>query len=180
MRHLLCFPILQARAEKWQLGGPGRPDPEHAALPGSQRRVAGTRGAAGEPPLTQSRRPSGPPAPSHRPHCGQLAARCGVARGSAAAPGTRQRRPCTRSRRSATLLERTGAEMRAQGRGQAEHTPSTPRPLSRVLLTPGRMATGPATPVTPAPATARVPEPTPPAAPPPGPGRTAGLGARRQ
>ncbi len=113
LRHLLCFPKLQARAEKWQLGGPGRPDPEHAVLPGSQRRVAGTRGAAGEPPLTQSRRPSGPPAPSHRPHCGQLAARRGVARGPAAAPGTRQRRPCTRGRRSATLLERTGAEMRA-------------------------------------------------------------------
>lgn len=137
------------------------------------------RGAAFNPEQEAERPACAQPPPALRPAGGQARGGAGP-RGPVAAPGTRQRRPCTRGRRSATLLERTGAEVRAQGRGQAEHAPSTPRPLSRVLLTPGRMATGPATPVTPAPATARVPEPTPPAAPPPGPGRTAGLGARRQ
>lgn len=58
--------------------------------------------------------------------------------------------------------------------GGGERAPSTPRPLSRVPLTPGRTAPGPASAVTPAPAAAQVPEPTPSAAPPPGPARTAG------
>lgn len=75
--HLLGFPKLQAcaRSAGWVAPGGGARLP--VAQPRSQRGAAGTRCAAGEPPLTPGRRPS---APSPRRRRGQQAARRGVAR----------------------------------------------------------------------------------------------------
>lgn len=150
-------------AGKRQLGsGPGRPGPGHAARPGSQRGEAGTGGAARAPPLPLGGRPGGPAAPSHRLRGGQLAGGAG-ARGQVSAPGDAPEAPV-----------RPGSTGSPRCWGGGERAPSTPRPLSRVPLKPGRTAPGPASAVTPAPAAAQVPEPTPSAAPPPGPARTAG------
>lgn len=110
-----------------------------------------------------------------RPGCAQPSPAPQPAGGQARGPGTRCRRRPVRSRQGDGCPGLRRRRSRSPGRGQGERAPSTPRPLSRVLLTPG--CPGPAIPVTSAPAATWVPEPTLLAAPPPGPGQPAQLGA---
>lgn len=153
LRHLLGFPKLQARAGKGQLAAHdawagGTRSSRRSARQSARSRWHSRRGRGAAFNSGQAaKRPGGAqPSRAPRPAGGQARGGAGP-RGQVAAPETRCRRLVrpgwTKRSRSGEGQgcggdRAPGEGSTGAGRGQAGRAPSTPSPLSRVLLTAGR------------------------------------------